>query len=97
MEKQRKAFIELFKAILEENDYYHYLRMLYRTNPNTFATDLYYQFNQRQPISVYGFLDSIENSYEEIFDDIENETPRMVESKFGNIINDLDRFGEWKD
>ena len=63
MNKQDKKFIELFQAILEENDYYDFLGKLYKKRGKELASELYFAFEDLQPISVYGFLDNIEDTW----------------------------------
>ena len=53
------CFIRLFEEILKTNDYYKRLGKLYKQD-KSIASELYWAFDDRQPISVYGFLDSIE-------------------------------------
>ena len=96
MAKQDEAFINLFNVILEENNYYEYLKRVREKYPN-FASNLYWRYDKRQPISVYGFLDSIEDYIAEKLSDNDNPTPDDILEAVELAISDLDEEGGWKD
>lgn len=62
-ESVNNCFIRLFEEILKTNDYYKHLGKLYKQD-KSIANALYWAFDDRQPISVYGFLDSVEAKLE---------------------------------
>lgn len=95
--KQTKAFIDLFETILKENTYYEYLGKVYKKYGREFASCLYWVFDDRQPISVYGFLDSIENQVRNDFADTKRPRIESIRHHIRDVITDLDKQGDWRD
>ena len=76
---------KLFKKILKENDFYQHLHKNW--NNDIVIRNLVNDYDDRQPISIYGFLDSIEN----YFDKYNGKT------SIDRAIAYLDQTGEWRD
>ncbi len=96
MTQQSKKFIELFEIIIKENGFYKMLKKAYKKH-KTLPSELFWVFEDRQPISVYGFLDSIEKELENRFSDCSKPRHEAIYNCIRNIINDLDRYGDWCD
>lgn len=97
MNKQTQAFLNLFIAIIEENGYYDNIRKFAKLkglNYEQLSKELYkgWWYNAPEGISVYNFLDSIEDSL-----------PEMGRTNFDEYdIQDVIEFiyrhgGNWKD
>ena len=69
-DKQHKAWLNLFQAIVEENGYYTELRRFMKKNGFTiedFAKSLYRYYDYApEGMSVYYYLDSIEDALPDI-------------------------------